>query len=83
MISMTHVKELQEIKQTQYQIYLGAGVTFTCLKLKLIQWINDEKMTDADGGFCLALHNQLKHFASTQIRNVASLGGNIIAASPM
>jgi CO/xanthine dehydrogenase FAD-binding subunit len=52
-------------------------VTFTRLKSKLIQWNNN------DGGICQALLDQLKHFASTQIRNVASLGGHIISASPM
>jgi xanthine dehydrogenase/oxidase len=60
-------------------LYIGAGVTFTRLQEKLIEW-NNEKIID--GGVCQALIDQLKHFASTQIRNVASLGGNIVSASP-
>lgn len=76
LISITHIKELQEIKRTNDSLYFGAGVTFTRLKSKLTEWSNDNR-------FCQALLDQLKHFASTQIRNVASLGGNIIAASPM
>ncbi|CAF1173308.1 unnamed protein product [Rotaria sordida] len=78
LIAITHIKELQEIKRTKDSIYLGAGVTFTRLKAKLIE-LNDND----NNGFCQALLDQLKHFASTQIRNVASLGGNIIAASPI
>ncbi|CAF2744826.1 unnamed protein product [Rotaria sp. Silwood2] len=77
LIAITHIKELQEIKRTNDSIYLGAGVTFTRLKSKLIEW------KDNNDSFCQALLDQLKHFASTQIRNVASLGGNIIAASPI
>ncbi len=76
LISITHIKELQQMKRTKDSLYFGAGVTFAHLKSQLIQW-ND------DSAFCQALLDQLKHFASTQIRNVASLGGNIIAASPM
>ncbi len=78
LIAITHIEELQEIKRTKDSLYFGAGVTFTRLKSKLIEWSNDER-----NEFCQALLDQLKHFASTQIRNVASLGGHIIAASPM
>ncbi|CAF1547660.1 unnamed protein product, partial [Rotaria sordida] len=74
LISITHIKELQELKRTKDFLYFGAGVTFTPLKSKLIQWNNDNSI-------CQALLDQMKHFASTQIRNVASLGGNIISAS--
>ena len=76
---MTHVKELKELKRTTTSLILGAGVTLTHLQSKLIEW-NDEKI---DGGICQSLLDQLKYFASTQIRNVASLGGNIVNASPM
>jgi CO/xanthine dehydrogenase FAD-binding subunit len=44
-----------------------------------LEW-NDKKL---DGGICQSIIDQLKYFASTQIRNVASLGGNIVNASPM
>jgi xanthine dehydrogenase/oxidase len=80
LISITHIKELQQLKRTAKSIIIGAGVTFTNLKSKLIEWSNE---LNNDGGFCQALLDQLKHFASTQIRNVASLGGNIVSASPM
>lgn len=76
LISLTHVEELQRLEQTDTCFYLGAGVTFTRLKSKLIEWTND------DHSFCQIFLDQLKYFASKQIRNVASIGGNIIAASP-
>jgi xanthine dehydrogenase/oxidase len=79
LIAVTHIEELQQLKRTVDSLYIGAGVTFTRLQEKLIEW-NNEKITD--GGVCQALIDQLKHFASTQIRNVASLGGNIVSASP-
>lgn len=78
-ISVTQVYELQEVKRTETEFIIGAGVTLTHLQSILSQW-NDPKV---DGGICQALLDQLKYFASTQIRNVASLGGNIVNASPM
>ena len=80
LIAVTHIEELQQIKRTNETLYFGAGVTFTRLQQKLIEW-NAEKISD--GGVCQALLDQLKHFASIQIRNVASIGGNIVSASPV
>jgi len=79
LIATTHIKELKVLKQTETSLIFGAGVTLARLQSKLIEW-NDENI---DGGICQSLIDQLKYFASTQIRNVASLGGNIVNASPM
>jgi xanthine dehydrogenase/oxidase len=78
-ISVTHIEELQQLKRTSTSLILGAGVTLTRLQGKLSEW-KDQKL---DGGICQSIIDQLKYFASTQIRNVASLGGNIVNASPM
>ncbi|CAF1623452.1 unnamed protein product [Rotaria magnacalcarata] len=78
-ICVTNIEELQQMKRTPTSLIFGAGVTLTRLQAKLAQW-NDPKV---DGGVCQALIDQLKYFASTQIRNVASLGGNIVNASPI
>ncbi|CAF3626478.1 unnamed protein product [Rotaria socialis] len=80
LIALTHVEELQKLSRTHDTLCLGAGITFSRLKSQLIEWVNDKIN---DGGICEALLNQLRYFASTQIRNVASLGGNIITASPI
>lgn len=79
LISVSFIEELKQMKRTETSLILGAGVTLTNLQAKLVEW-NNQKL---DGGICQALIDQLKYFASTQIRNVASLGGNIVNASPM
>ncbi|UJR34402.1 hypothetical protein I4U23_021809 [Adineta vaga] len=78
-ISLTRIEELQQFKRTSKSLVIGAGVTLTHLQVKLTEW-NNQKV---DGGICQALIDQLKYFASRQIRNVASLGGNIVNASPI
>ncbi|CAF5002388.1 unnamed protein product [Rotaria sp. Silwood1] len=80
LISITHIDELQQLKRTPNSFIIGAGITFTHLQSKLYEW---KKEVNNDGGICEALIDQLKHFASTQIRNVASFGGSIVNASPM
>lgn len=77
LISINRVEEMKKCVRTDDALIFGAGITFSKMKTKLTEWKLD------DNGFCQALLDQMKHFASTQIRNVASLGGNIIAASPM
>ena len=79
LISVSFVDELKQMKRTETSLILGSGVTLTNLQAKLVEW-SDQQL---DGGICQALIHQLKYFASTQIRNVASLGGNIVNASPM
>ncbi|CAF2839826.1 unnamed protein product [Rotaria sp. Silwood2] len=74
-----HIQELQQLRRTPTSLMIGSGVTFTRLKSKLIEW-ND---ADIDGGVCQALIDQLRYFATPQVRNVASLGGSIVNASPM
>lgn len=79
LIATTHVPELKILQRTATALLIGAGVTLSCLQSTLTEWTQDID----DGGICQAMLEQLKYFASTQIRNVASLGGNIINASPM
>lgn len=76
LISITLIKELQELKRNETSLHLGAGVTFARLKSQLNQWNNENP-----NSICQVLLDQIRYFASTQIRNVASLGGNIIAAA--
>ena len=71
LISLRNIKELSGIRQSGNQLVIGSGTTLRTLeKSKLI----------AD---CFpALHDAVINMASVQIRNVATLGGNIINASP-
>ncbi|MCF6189836.1 MAG: xanthine dehydrogenase small subunit [Cocleimonas sp.] len=69
-IYLGQVKELKQISETDDAITLGAAVTYQ------------------ECGECLAheyptLRNHLERFASTQIRNVGTIGGNVANASPI
>lgn len=75
LISIALIEELQEFQQKEDFLYIGSNITFARLKTKLIQ-------LNSQHPFVRAFLDQLKYFASTQIRNIASIGGNIIAASP-
>jgi len=69
-IYIGHVKELKQITETDNDIILGAGVTYQeCEKV-----LSQEFPT---------LKTHLERFASTQIRNVGTLGGNVANASPI
>jgi CO/xanthine dehydrogenase FAD-binding subunit len=70
-ISTTEIKELQKIEQTNDKIRIGAGVTFS-----------DLLHSDLIKTHCKALYNAAKVCGSLQIRNRATVAGNIINASP-
>ena len=71
LISLRNIEELKGIRQSGNKLVIGSGTTLRTLeKSKLI----------AD---CFpALHDAVSQMASVQIRNVATLGGNIVNASP-
>ncbi|CAF4128742.1 unnamed protein product, partial [Rotaria sordida] len=77
LISLTFIDELKQLERTKHSFIFGAGVTLTRLQSTLILWKN-QMASDAGVDICQALLDQLKHFGSTQIRNVVSIGGNII-----
>jgi xanthine dehydrogenase small subunit len=69
-IYIGRVKELKQITETDDEITIGAGVTYQeC----------EEHLSQAYP----SLRNHLHRFASTQIRNVGTLGGNVANASPI
>uniref|UniRef100_UPI0037E97E2D aldehyde oxidase 6 n=1 Tax=Semicossyphus pulcher TaxID=241346 RepID=UPI0037E97E2D len=79
-ISPTRVKELFEVTHTPKGVWLGAGCTLaevrSLLEKKVPQF--PEEKTE----LFRALIQQLGNLGSQQIRNVASLGGQIISAYP-
>ena len=70
LISVEAVPELKEIKSTETEWHIGAAVTLTQI---------EEKMADEFP----ALGDMLRVFGSRQIRNRATMGGNLVTASPI
>lgn len=71
-IDISNISELKFIRQEKNEIVIGGAVTLTEI---LQSAIIKEKMP--------TLHYALTRMASTQIRNVATLAGNIANASPI
>lgn len=69
-IYIGRVKELKQIAETNNETIIGAGVTY--------QECEDHLSREYP-----TLRNHLHRFASTQIRNIGTLGGNVANASPI
>ncbi|XP_037552436.1 aldehyde oxidase 1 [Nematolebias whitei] len=79
-ISPSRVKDLFEVCQTPEGVWVGAGCSLTEVRFlleKMVPQFPEEKTE-----LFRALIQQLGNLGSQQIRNVASLGGNIVSAYP-
>ncbi|XP_025104164.1 xanthine dehydrogenase/oxidase-like [Pomacea canaliculata] len=81
LVSTTHVKELNCIEQVDEGIKVGASVTLAALDNALKDAITS--LPEETTRVFTAFVEMLRWFAGNQIRNVASLGGNIMTASPI
>ena len=70
MISVSRVKELNELSEDETHIHIGSAVTLSALEPVLLKHFP-------------SLSELLWRFASTPIRNQATLGGNVANASPI
>lgn len=70
LICLSNLKELQQIEFDNNQCLIGAGVSLSQCMTSLCEWFPD-------------LQPLLHRFGSTQIRNQATVGGNIANASPI
>ncbi|KAG0623191.1 hypothetical protein M758_3G155300 [Ceratodon purpureus] len=81
LIATTHVPELLAMKVTGGGVEIGASVTLTNLLESFSHFVRERSEDETSG--CKAIIEQLRWFAGAQIRNVSSLGGNIVTASPI
>ncbi|KAG2459598.1 AOXA oxidase, partial [Polypterus senegalus] len=80
LLNIGRIQELREIKECEDGITLSAACTLTAIKEKLeeaVKMLPEEKSEGLQ-----ALLETLGKVASRQIRNVASLGGNILSSNP-
>ncbi|KAI4874106.1 hypothetical protein NFI96_007919 [Prochilodus magdalenae] len=79
-LSASRVRELFEVTQNPEGVSIGAGCSLSTVRRVLEKCVSalpaDHTQTHA------ALLDQLSHVAGEQIRNVATLGGNIASAYP-
>lgn len=69
-ISTAHVREMREVEQTADTLTFGAAVTYS----ELLPYL--DQITPAFGGL-------LRRIGSRQIRNLGTVGGNLVTASPI
>ncbi|HSW62366.1 MAG TPA: xanthine dehydrogenase small subunit [Dissulfurispiraceae bacterium] len=69
-LDLSHVKELEEVRITGKGVFVGAGVKIE--KLKEVASVHLKQLLPI-----------LDVFVSQQIRNVATVGGNLVTASPV
>ncbi|XP_062084036.1 xanthine dehydrogenase 1-like [Humulus lupulus] len=81
LICVTHVPELNTLNVTDNGIEIGAAVRLSEL-MKVFRKVVAQRAAHETSS-CKAFIEQLKWFAGTQIKNVASVGGNICTASPI
>ncbi|KAJ8770899.1 hypothetical protein K2173_022071 [Erythroxylum novogranatense] len=81
LVSVTHVPELNVLSIKDDGLEIGAAVRLTEL-LEILRKVVKERPAHETSS-CKAFIEQLRWFAGTQIKNVASVGGNICTASPI
>lgn len=81
LISVAHIPELNQMSVKDKGLEIGAAIKLSEL-LKELKMVIEERAPHETSS-CRALVRQIKWFAGMQIRNVASVGGNICTASPI
>lgn len=81
LVSVTHVPDLNILNVKVDGLEIGAAVRLSELLSVLRKVVMERDSCETSS--CRAFIEQLKWFAGTQIKNVASVGGNICTASPI
>lgn len=77
----TQIEELNKIQVTEKGIIFGSSVTLSDMESTLQQQI--KLLPETETRMFKAIVDMLNWFAGKQIRNVASIGGNIMTGSPI
>ncbi|XP_065371332.1 xanthine dehydrogenase [Calliphora vicina] len=81
LVNPTKVKDMIDVQELEDSIYFGASVSL--MDIDRILRSSIEKLPEHQTRFFQCAVNMLHYFAGKQIRNVASLGGNIMTGSPI
>ncbi|XP_033106656.1 xanthine dehydrogenase/oxidase-like [Anneissia japonica] len=81
LVSLAHVTELNSIESCDVCVKIGASVTLSRIQNFLSNLMNE--LPDHKCKSLAVIVDMLHWFAGEQIRNVASIGGNIITGSPI
>ncbi|KAF3772001.1 Xanthine dehydrogenase 1 [Nymphaea thermarum] len=81
LILVAHVPELCALVVKDDGLEIGSAVRLTTLSISLKEVVSKRSFHETSA--CRAILEQLKWFAGNQIKNVASVGGNICTASPI
>ncbi|XP_058199349.1 xanthine dehydrogenase 1-like isoform X1 [Rhododendron vialii] len=81
LVCVASVSELNKLNVRDDGLEIGAAVRLSEL-LNVLRKVTKER-TSHEISSCKAFIEQIKWFAGTQIKNVASVGGNICTASPI
>lgn len=81
LIGVSHIQELNIMEKLENGMIIGAGITIA--KLKEYLQLLLKTLPTHQLSTCHAILTQLNIFGSQQIRNVATIGGNIIHGSPI
>ncbi|KAI0525010.1 hypothetical protein KFK09_004400 [Dendrobium nobile] len=81
LISVSHVPELNVLSIKENGLEIGSSVRLSRLQEVLKDVIAEREIHETSS--CRAISDQLKWFAGKQVKNVASVGGNICTASPI
>ncbi|KAL5008240.1 hypothetical protein ScPMuIL_013821 [Solemya velum] len=83
LVCTTNVPNLQRIEQMEHGIGIKVGANVTIARLEHFLKNTVEKFSDHSTRVFTALIEMLRWFAGSQIRNMASVGGNVMTASPI
>ncbi|KJH50087.1 CO dehydrogenase flavoprotein [Dictyocaulus viviparus] len=80
-IQIWGVVELYEVELLKDGIYMGSGLSLTEVNKHLMRYM--EQLPVEQCGVFRALHKIMHWFAGKHVRNVASIAGNLVTASPI